>query len=151
MPSVVGTETDHNTWITTLLFARNVWVLLSPSIEGSKDWTYGITSLSEKTQRSNHLQILEQRHHLLLNYFKTLSIGPAGPTYKWRPPVVTVGASWKQAYFRLFEEMYMRQFIQFNSCQFLDFHSFVIHLARSVWCSGRSSFSKCYSRTAVLG
>ena len=32
-----GAETDHNTGITTLLFARSVWVLLSPSIEGSRD------------------------------------------------------------------------------------------------------------------
>ena len=38
---------------------------------------YGLTSLSEKT-RSNHLQMLEQRQHLLLNYFKTLSVIPAG-------------------------------------------------------------------------
>ena len=33
---------------------------------------YGLTSLSEKTRKSNHLQMLEQRHHLHLNYFKTL-------------------------------------------------------------------------------
>ena len=37
-----------------------------------RDWTYGLTSLFEKTRR------LEQRQHLLLNYFKTLSVGPAG-------------------------------------------------------------------------
>ena len=30
---------------------------------------YGLTSLSEKTRKSNHLQLLEQRQHLLLNYF----------------------------------------------------------------------------------
>ena len=41
-------------------------------------WTYGLTSLSEKTQRSNHLRMLEQKQHVLLNYFKTLSVGPAG-------------------------------------------------------------------------
>ena len=39
---------------------------------------YGLTSFSEKTQESNRLQMLEQRQHLLLNYFKTLSVGPAG-------------------------------------------------------------------------
>ena len=33
---------------------------------------YGLTSLSEKTR------ILEQRQHLLLNYFKILSVGSAG-------------------------------------------------------------------------
>ena len=38
---------------------------------------YGLTSLSEKTRKSNHLQMLELRQHLLLNYFKTLSVGPA--------------------------------------------------------------------------
>ena len=39
---------------------------------------YGSTSLSEKTRKSNHLQMLEQRQHLLLDYFKTPSVGPAG-------------------------------------------------------------------------
>ena len=38
---------------------------------------YVLTSLSEKTRKSNHLQESEQRQHLLLN-FKTLSVGPAG-------------------------------------------------------------------------
>ena len=36
----------------------------------------GLTSFSEKTRNSNHLQLLEQRQHLL-NYFKTLRVGPA--------------------------------------------------------------------------
>ena len=40
---------------------------------------YGLTSLSKKTERSNHLQMLEQRHQLLLsNYFKTPIVGLAG-------------------------------------------------------------------------
>ena len=39
---------------------------------------YGLTSSSDNTQRSDHLQMLEQRQHLLLNCFKTLSVGPAG-------------------------------------------------------------------------
>ena len=39
---------------------------------------YGLTSFSEKTRKSNHLQMSEQRQHFLLNYFKTLSVGPAG-------------------------------------------------------------------------
>ena len=39
---------------------------------------YGLTSLPEKTRKSNHLQMLEQRKHLLLNYFKNPSVGPAG-------------------------------------------------------------------------
>ena len=44
----------------------------------SRDWTYGLTSLSEKKRKSNRLQMLEQRQHLLLNYFKTLSVCLAG-------------------------------------------------------------------------
>ena len=43
----------------------------------SRYWAYGLMSLSEKMRRSNHLQILGQRWHLL-NYFKALSVGPAG-------------------------------------------------------------------------
>ena len=42
------------------------------------DGTYGSSSLSEKTRKSNHLQILLQRQHFLLSYFKTLNVGPAG-------------------------------------------------------------------------
>ena len=34
-------------------------------------------SLFEKIQKSNHLQMLEQMQHLILNYFKTLSVGQA--------------------------------------------------------------------------
>ena len=57
---------------------REVWVLLSPLTERSRDWAYGLMSLSEKTRRSIHLQMLEQWQHLLLSYFKTPSVGPAG-------------------------------------------------------------------------
>ena len=42
------------------------------------DGTYGFSSLSEKTRKSNHLQISLQRQHFLLSYLKTLSVGPAG-------------------------------------------------------------------------
>ena len=42
------------------------------------DGTYCFSSLSEKTIKSNHLQILLPRQHFLLSYFKTLSVGPAG-------------------------------------------------------------------------
>ena len=38
---------------------------------------YSSTSLSKKIWKSIHLQVLEQRQHLL-NYFKTLSVGPTG-------------------------------------------------------------------------
>ena len=42
------------------------------------DGTYGFSSLSEKTRKSNRLQMSLQRHHFLLSYLKTLSVGPAG-------------------------------------------------------------------------
>ena len=42
------------------------------------DGTYGFSSLSEKTRKSNHLQMSLQRQHFLLSYFKALSVGPAG-------------------------------------------------------------------------
>ena len=42
------------------------------------DGTYGFLSLSEKTRKSNHLQMSLQRQHFLLSYLKTLSVGPAG-------------------------------------------------------------------------
>ena len=43
-----------------------------------EDRTSGLSSLSEKTRKSNHLQMSLQRQHFLLSYFKTLSVGPAG-------------------------------------------------------------------------
>ena len=42
------------------------------------DRSYGFSSLSEKTKKSNHLQMSLQRQHFLLSYLKTLSVGPAG-------------------------------------------------------------------------
>ena len=44
--------------------------------EDSGDRAYGLSSLSEKTRISNHLQMSLQRQHILLSYFKTLSVGP---------------------------------------------------------------------------
>ncbi len=44
--------------------------------EDAGDGAYGLSSLSEKTGISNHLQLLLQRQHILLSYFKTLSVGP---------------------------------------------------------------------------
>ena len=40
--------------------------------------TYGFSSLSEKTRKSNRLQMSLQRQHFLLSYLKTLSVGLAG-------------------------------------------------------------------------
>ena len=42
------------------------------------DGTYSFSSLSEKTRKSNRLQVSLQRQHFLLSYLKTLSVGPAG-------------------------------------------------------------------------
>ena len=46
--------------------------------KGLWDGAYGLSSLSEKTRKSNRLQMLLQRQHFLLIYLKTLSVGPAG-------------------------------------------------------------------------
>ena len=42
------------------------------------DGTYGFSSLSEKTRKSNHLQMSLQRQHFPLSYLKTMSVGPGG-------------------------------------------------------------------------
>ena len=56
-----------------------VWGLLRPTrIKTEKvlwDRAYGFSSLSEKTRKSNHLQMSQQRQHILLHCFKTLSVG----------------------------------------------------------------------------
>ena len=39
--------------------------------------TYGFSSLSKKTRKSNHLQMSLQRQHFLLSYLTTLSVGLA--------------------------------------------------------------------------
>ena len=46
--------------------------------QGFWEGAYGLSPLSEKTRKSNHLQMSEQRQHFLLSYLKTLSVGPAG-------------------------------------------------------------------------
>ena len=46
--------------------------------KGLWDGAYGLSSLSEKTRKSNRLRMLSQREHFLLSYLKTLSVGPAG-------------------------------------------------------------------------
>ena len=42
------------------------------------DGTYGFSSLSEKTRKSNHLQMSLQRQHFLLSCLKTPIVGLAG-------------------------------------------------------------------------
>ena len=46
--------------------------------KGLWDGAYGLSFLSEKTRKSNRLQMLLQRQHFLLSYLKNLSVGPAG-------------------------------------------------------------------------
>jgi len=58
------------------LFDKCVGSLTSPANmnnEDAGDGAYGLSSLSEKTRVSNHLQMSLQRQHILLSYFKTLS------------------------------------------------------------------------------
>ena len=76
-------KVDHTTGIYDPYSFRIVmWVLLHPtknkSVKLLWDRTYGFSSLSEKTRKSNHLQISLQRQHFLPSYLKTLSVGPAG-------------------------------------------------------------------------
>ena len=69
-------QTDCNLRIFTHILFRQMCVSFfnsRPPI-GSRAWTYALPSLSEKTQKSNHLQMLQQRQHLLLNYFKNSSV-----------------------------------------------------------------------------
>ena len=35
---------------------------------------YGLPSLAQKIRTSNHLEMLQQRQHILLSYFETLSV-----------------------------------------------------------------------------
>ena len=53
--------------------------------EDAGDGTYGLSSLSEKTRTSNRLRMSLQRQHILLSYFKTLSVGPVWGSNP-RPP-----------------------------------------------------------------
>ena len=70
------------------LYDECVGSLTSPASHYSKDagdGAYGLSSLSEKTRISNHLQWSLQRQHILLSYFKTLSVGPVWGSNP-RPP-----------------------------------------------------------------
>ena len=61
------------------LYNKCVGSLSSPANHDSEDagdGAYGLMSLSDKTRISNHLQMPLQRQHILLSYFKTLSVGP---------------------------------------------------------------------------
>ena len=70
------------------LYDKCVGSLTSPAShysEDAGDGPYGLLSLSEKTRIFNHLQMSLQRQHILLSYFKTLSVGPVWGSNP-RPP-----------------------------------------------------------------
>ena len=76
-------KVDHTTGIYDPYSFRIVmWVLLRPT--RTNQWKCCETGptvfsfLSEKTRKSNHLQMSLQRQRFLLSYLKTLSVGPAG-------------------------------------------------------------------------
>ena len=59
--------------------------------EDAGDGAYYLSSLSEKTRKSNNLQMSLQRQHVLLMYFKTLSVGAVWGSNP-RPPAQQSGA-----------------------------------------------------------
>ena len=75
------TKDSHSTGI-TLLFSNSAWVLLRPvelsTFKELWDGTSGLLSLSEKTRKSNHLEMKLQRQNFLLSYLKTLTVGQVG-------------------------------------------------------------------------
>ena len=44
--------------------------------EDARNGACGLSSLSESTRTSDHLQMSYHRHHILLSYFKSLSVSP---------------------------------------------------------------------------
>ena len=80
-PVKVGHTTAHHRGPQALLFLKSdVGSFTSHKNKSVKvlwDGTNGFSSLSEKTRKSNHLQMTLQKQHFLLSYLKTLSVGPA--------------------------------------------------------------------------
>ena len=76
-------EIDHYTGHYVPYSLRRVCGLINvPRIfyylwKGLWDGAYGLSSLSEKTRKSNRLLMLLQRQHFLLSYLKILRVGPA--------------------------------------------------------------------------
>ena len=77
---IYGQGPDHNTGNSMPYSFR-----CSLYSEDAGDGAYGLSSLSEKTRISNHLQMSLQRQHILFSYFKTLSVGPVWDSNP-RPP-----------------------------------------------------------------
>ena len=89
-PVKQGQTTTSGTLYTSLC-EKCVGSLKYPANQDAGDGTYGLLSLSEKTRTSNHLQMSLQRQHILLSYFKILSVGPVWGSTS-RPPAQQSGA-----------------------------------------------------------
>ena len=76
-PMVVSTDTEDGR---TCILSGSL--TSTTGLEYRVDGTSDLTSLSERTWRSYHLQIEKQRQQLL-NYFKTLSVGLARARNLW--------------------------------------------------------------------
>ena len=68
-------KVGHTTGVYIPYSFRTVVYHKNRSVKVLWDGTYGFSSLSEKTRKSNHLQMSLQRQHFLLSYLKTLSVG----------------------------------------------------------------------------
>ena len=81
-------KVDHTTGVYVLYSFRTIVLVLLRPTRTDQMWhgTYGVSSLSEKTRKSNHLQMSLQRQHFLLSYLKTLSVGPVGVWTRDLPP-----------------------------------------------------------------
>ena len=76
-------EVDHTTGVyIPYSFRTVVWVSftshMNKLVKVLWDGTYGFSSLSEKTRKSNHLHMSLPRQHFPLSYLKTLSAGLVG-------------------------------------------------------------------------
>ena len=82
IPQPVKRGWPHHWGLRPLLFSNSgvcsFTFHMNWSVKMLWDRTWGFLSLSEKTRKSNHLQISLQRQHFLLIYLKILSVGPAG-------------------------------------------------------------------------
>ena len=82
IPQPVKRGWPHHWGLRPLLFSNSgvcsFTFHMNWSVKMLWDGTCGFLSLSEKTRKSNHLQMSLQRQHFLLIYLKILSVGPAG-------------------------------------------------------------------------
>ena len=85
----------YHRYLRALLFSNggvgSLTFLKNRSVKVLWDGTYGFSSLSEKTRKSNHLQMSLQRQHFLLSYFKDPECW-YGRGLNPRPPAQQTGA-----------------------------------------------------------